>query len=194
EGMVSWEGQDLKHFTAQAWRRQVSVVCQDFARFDLSIAENIWLGDIERDSNDDKLLAAARIAGGEEVIKQFPGGLQTALGTQYENGQELSVGEWQRIALSRAYFRQAKLLILDEPSSALDPLAEAEMIRSFREVIGKRSALIISHRLSTVQLADRIYVLDDGQVVEQGTHQELLQQDCHYAKLYSSQAAHYRNQ
>jgi ATP-binding cassette subfamily B protein len=193
EGTVSWEGKDLKQFTAQAWRRQVSVVCQDFARFDLSIAENIWLGDIERASGDDELLAAARIAGSEVVVQQFPDGLQTALGTQYEKGQELSVGEWQRIALSRAYFRQAQLLILDEPSSALDPLAEAEMIRSFREVIGKRSALIISHRLSTVQLADRIYVLDDGQVVEQGTHQELLQRDGHYTKLYSSQAAHYRN-
>jgi ATP-binding cassette subfamily B protein len=193
EGTVSWEGKDLKQFTAQAWRRQVSVVCQDFARFDLSIAENIWLGDIERASGDDELLAAARIAGSEVVVQQFPDGLQTALGTQYEKGQELSVGEWQRIALSRAYFRQARLLILDEPSSALDPLAEAEMIRSFREVIGKRSALIISHRLSTVQLADRIYVLDDGQVVEQGTHQELLQRDGHYTKLYSSQAAHYRN-
>ena len=193
EGTVSWEGQDLKQFTAQAWRRHVSVVCQDFARFDLSIAENIWLGDIERASDDDELLAAARIAGSDEVIQQFPDGLKTALGTQYEKGQELSVGEWQRIALSRAYFRQARLLILDEPSSALDPLAEAEMIRSFRDVIGARSALIISHRLSTVQLADRIYVLDDGQVVEQGTHQELLERDGHYTKLYSSQAAHYKN-
>ncbi len=189
---MSWEGKDLKQFTTQAWRRQMSVVCQDFVRFDLSIVENIWLGDIEQPADDDRLLDAARIAGSEKVIQQFPDGLQTALGAQYEKGQELSVGEWQRIALSRAYFRQAQLLILDEPSSALDPLAEAEMIRSFREVIGKRSALIISHRLSTVQLADRIYVLDDGQVVEQGTHQELLQRDGHYTKLYSSQAAHYR--
>lgn len=193
QGVVSWEGKDLKTFNAQAWRRQVSAVCQDFARFDLSIAENIWLGDIERSCDNDKLLDAARIAGSEELINHFPEGLQTALGTQYEKGQELSVGEWQRIALSRAYFRQAKLLILDEPSSSLDPLAEAEMIKSFRAVIGKRSALIISHRLSTVQLADRIYVLDKGQVVEEGAHEELLERDGHYARLYSSQAAHYQS-
>lgn len=192
-GSIRWEGKDLRSFQAAAWRRQVSVVSQDFAQFDLTIGENIWLGDVEQDAEADALLEAARRSGIDQVIAQFADGFDTQLGTTFQSGQELSIGEWQRLALARAWFRNAQLLIFDEPNSSLDPLAEAEMIRTFRSVIRKRSALIISHRLSTVQLADRIYVLDDGQVVEQGTHQELLQLDGHYTKLYSSQAVHYRN-
>jgi len=193
QGIVAWEGEDLKTFVPDAWRRQVSVVSQDFARFDLSIAENIWLGDSERDLSSDDLLAAAGKSGGDKIIDQFPEGLQTILGPQFSEGQDLSVGEWQRLALARAYYRQAQLLILDEPSSALDPLAEAELIKSFRSVIGQRSALIISHRLSTVQLADRIYVLDKGRVVEQGTHAELLAMNGSYQQLYAAQAQFYHD-
>jgi ATP-binding cassette subfamily B protein len=185
QGSLSWEGKDLRSFLPSAWRRQVSVVSQDFAQFDLTLAENIWLGDIEKEASSEQVLAAAMTAGADQVVKQFSDGLDTQLGTHFQAGQELSIGEWQRLALGRAWFRNAPLLIFDEPSSSLDPLAEAEMICSFRNVIGQRSALIISHRLSSVQLADRIYVMDDGQIVESGTHDELLGCNGAYARFFS---------
>ena len=193
QGNLTWEGQDLRSFLPKSWRRQVSVVSQDFAQFDLTFAENIWLGDVEKDANSKAVLSAASTAGADHVISQFPDGLNTQLGTHFRSGQELSIGEWQRLALARAWFRDAPLLIFDEPSSALDPLAEAEMIRAFRSVIGQRSALIISHRLSSVQLADRIYVMDDGRIVEYGTHEELLRCDGEYAKFFRAQAEFYQS-
>jgi ATP-binding cassette subfamily B protein len=192
QGSLSWEGKDLRSFLPSAWRRQVSVVSQDFAQFDLTLAENIWLGDIEKEASSEQVLAAAMTAGADQVVKQFSDGLDTQLGTHFQAGQELSIGEWQRLALGRAWFRNAPLLIFDEPSSSLDPLAEAEMICSFRNVIGQRSALIISHRLSSVQLADRIYVMDDGQIVESGTHDELLGCNGAYALFFSAQAEYYQ--
>ena len=192
KGQVSWEGKDLKLFLPRSWRRNVSVVSQDFAQFDLPISDNIWLGDSEKEATADELTAAAKIAGADQFISRFAYGLDTQLGTHFQAGQELSIGEWQRLALARAWFRNADLMIFDEPSSSLDPLAEAEMIRSFRSVIGQRSALIISHRLSSVQLADRIYVMDDGQIVEKGTHRELLQLDGEYARLFHAQAEFYQ--
>ena len=191
-GTVSWEGTPLTTFLPQAWRRQVSVVSQDFAQFDLSIAENIRLGDIDRGVDDAALQAAISASGSVPVVEQFPAGLDTRLGTQFLDGQELSTGEWQRLALARSYYRNAQLLILDEPSSALDPLAEADMLRSFRTVIGSRSALIISHRLASMPLVDRIYLMDAGRILEQGTHAELLQRDGAYAHFYRAQAEHYR--
>ena len=192
QGQVTWEDQDLRTFLAKAWRRQISVVSQNPPRFDLSIAENIWFGDIEQQLSPERLQAAAKITGADQVISQFPAGFDTQLGTHFLTGQEVSVGEWQRLALARAWFRNAPLLIFDEPSSSLDPLSEAEMIRSFRAVIGERSALLISHRLSSVQLADRIYVMENGQIVEEGTHAELLQLGGSYARFYSAQAASYQ--
>jgi ATP-binding cassette subfamily B protein len=192
QGCVSWEGRNLRDFQANAWRRQVSVVSQDFACFDMSIGENIWLGDVEREVSEEELLNAAKISGADQVAEQFADGLETQLGTHFQSGQELSVGEWQRLALARAWYRNAQVLIFDEPSSSLDPLAEAEMISSFRSVIGQRSALIISHRLSSMQLADRIYVMDDGRIIEQGTHDELLVNDGAYAKFFCAQARYYQ--
>jgi ATP-binding cassette subfamily B protein len=191
-GSLNWEGHDLRTFQPQAWRRQVSMVCQDFARFDLTIGENIWLGDIEQEAETGSLLNAARISGTDQVISQFGDGLATQLGTNFRSGQELSIGEWQRLALARAWFRKGQLLIFDEPSSALDPLAEAEMIRTFRNVIGQRSALLISHRMSTVRLADRIYVMEAGTMVENGSHTELMSRNGAYAHFFRSQADPYR--
>jgi len=115
------------------------------------------------------------------------------LGRWFQQGQELSAGEWQRIAMARAFWRDAGILILDEPSSSLDPLAEAELTREFRALLGGRSALVVSHRLSTVQLADRIYVMDGGRIAERGTHADLLAQGGLYAKLYRAQAQHYQD-
>jgi ATP-binding cassette subfamily B protein len=168
------------------------VVSQDFAQFNLSIGENIWLGDIDHAADEEALLEAARSSGTDQVITQFSEGLQTQLGTNFHSGQELSVGEWQRLAIARAWFRKAQMLIFDEPNSALDPLAEAAMIRTFRTVIGQRSALLISHRLSSVRLADRIYVIEGGSMVENGTHAELLQRNGAYARFFRAQAEHYQ--
>jgi ATP-binding cassette subfamily B protein len=193
QGQVTWEGKDLQLFLPRSWRRNVSIVSQDFARFDLTVAENIWLGDAEQEASVDALTAAANVAGADRFISRFADGMETQLGTQFQAGQELSVGEWQRLALARAWFRNAALMIFDEPSSSLDPLAEAEMVRSFRNVIGQRSALIISHRLSSVQLADRIYVMADGRIVEHGTHKELLQLNGDYARFFSAQAEFYQD-
>ena len=190
-GSISWEGIDLRTFATATWRRQISVLSQDYARFDLSLGENIWLGDIERAADRVALADAARLAGVDAVLEQFPAGFDTRLGTQFRDGQELSIGEWQRVALARTWFRDAQLVILDEPSSALDPLAEAAMIERFRSLIGRRSALLISHRLATVRLADRIYVIDDGRTVESGSHAELLARDGLYARLFRAQAGHY---
>lgn len=192
-GQILWEGQDLRSFQPAAWRRQISVLSQDFTRFDLPVAENIQLGDIGREADSERLATAAQVAGADRLIGQLPDGMATQLGTHFQSGRELSVGEWQRIALARTWFRDAALMIFDEPSSALDPLAEAEMIDAFRRVIGRRSALVISHRLSSVQLADRIHVMDRGRIVESGTHRELLQRDGAYARLFNTQAAFYQS-
>ncbi len=194
QGGVFWDGKPITDYSAHAWRRQISVVSQDFSHFDMTLAENIWLGDIEKEPRPDRLTRAAQMAGVDSILEQFPQGLETMLGTEFSDGQELSVGEWQRVALARAWFRDARLVILDEPSSALDPLAEAALISSFRDALDKRSALIISHRLSTARLADRIYVLDHGRIIENGSHSELIERGGLYKKLFTAQAQRYDKQ
>ncbi len=190
-GSIRWEGEDLRQLDARAWRRGISVVSQDVARFNVTVADNIRLGDVDRPDDPAAVAAAARQAGILDTIAQLPNGLETMLGNHFTDGQELSVGEWQRLALARAWFRDAQIFILDEPSSALDPLAEAALISCLHDVIGRHTALIISHRLATVRQADRIYVLDRGQVVEQGGHAELLQKNGVYARLFNAQASRY---
>ncbi len=190
-GGIFWEGIDLRQFNSREWRRQISVVSQDFARFNVSVAENIRLGDIDRPENQQAIETAAVQAGLHEVIEKLPYGLNTVLGNRFSNGQEISIGEWQRLALARAWFRDTKIIILDEPSSALDPIAEASLINSLHKIIGQRTALIITHRLATVRQADRIIVLDHGRIVESGTHAELLARNGQYAALYRAQAEHY---
>jgi ATP-binding cassette, subfamily B, bacterial len=134
---------------------------------------------------------AARLSGADDFLRSLPKGHDTQLGRWFAGGEELSVGQWQKIALARAFFRDASLVVLDEPTSALDPLAEASLVGSFRELLQGRSTILVSHRFSTVRLADRIYVLREGRVVEQGTHSELLRLDGHYAHLYRTQAERY---
>ncbi|MDT8441497.1 MAG: ABC transporter ATP-binding protein [Desulfuromonadales bacterium] len=193
QGTISWQGQDLNDFQPADWRRLLSVVSQDAMLFDTTVAENIGFGDIARRPDADSLLTAARQAGAADLIASLPTGLQTALGLQFAGGHELSIGERQRLTLARACFRhEHQLLILDEPSSALDPLAEAGLIDTFRDLLGGRSALIVSHRLSTIRLADTIYVFDGGRVVEQGCHAELADSGGLYSRLYRAQAESYR--
>ena len=187
-GRITVDGIDLRHLEPEDWQRRVSVVFQDFLQYPLSALDNIWLGDISRKPELAGIREAARASGVDELVEKLPRGYDTILGNEYTGGHELSGGEWQKIAVARAFFREAALAILDEPTSALDPRAEAELFRKFRTLIEGKSAVLISHRFSTVQMADYIYVLDEGSVIEQGTHQELLRLDGTYAQLYHVQA------
>ncbi len=192
-GSITLDGTDLKDLDPAVWQRQVSVLFQDYIHYDLSVRDNIWLGDVDADPNSEELTAAARFSGVDPIIRRLPAGYDAQLGTEFLDGRELSIGEWQKLALARAFFRKARIVILDEPSSALDPLAEAELIEGFRQIIQGRSAVIISHRLSTVRMADRIFVMAHGRITEAGSHVELLERDGLYARLYRAQAGHYQS-
>ena len=192
-GAITVDGIDLRDFDPLRWRREISVAFQDYAHYALTATENIWLGDVKTPPDPARIAEAGRRSGVDSVVGRLPLGYDTLLGRWFREGQELSEGEWQRIAMARAFWRDARLLILDEPSSSLDPLAEAELLRQFRELLGGRSAIIISHRFSTVQMADCIYVVDRGRIVEKGRHAALLEKNGHYARLYRAQAQHYRD-
>jgi ATP-binding cassette, subfamily B, bacterial len=191
-GRITIDDVDLRDLDPVAWRRGLSAAFQDYAHYAMTAGENIWLGDIDRPAEPEGIAAAGARSGADAVVSRLPAGYDTMLGRWFQNGQELSAGEWQRVAMARAFWREARILVLDEPSSSLDPLAEADLTRQFRHLLGGRSALIISHRMSTVRMADRIYVMDRGRVAERGSHAELLARDGPYARLYRAQAEHYR--
>ena len=191
-GRITLDGTDLSQVDPIRWRREISVIFQDYIHYSLTASENIWLGDVERPLDQERIEAAARRTGAEAAILRLPKGYDTSLGRMFEEGKELSVGEWQKVALARAFLRDARIIVLDEPTSALDPLAEAALFEQFRSLIDGRSAILISHRFSTVQMADWIYVLDGGRVVENGSHAQLLQRDGLYARMYRAQARLYQ--
>ena len=190
-GRISVDGVDLRDLDPVAWRREISVIFQDYARYQLSVAENIWLGDVAQEPDRERIEEMAHLAGADAVAKRLPRGYDTVLGSWFDDGRELSTGEWQKIALARSFMRDARIVVLDEPTSSLDPLAEAELFHRFRELIQGRSAILISHRFSTVHMADRIYVLEHGTVAEHGTHEELMHHNGLYARMYRAQAQHY---
>ena len=191
-GTITVNDIDLRTFDPVAWRKELSVIFQDYVHYYLSAGENIWIGDIEREPDFTQISAAAHRSGADPLIRSFPDGYHTNLGHWFSGGQELSEGEWQKVALARAFFRDSHIVILDEPTSSLDPLAEADLFRNFRKLLEGRSAVIISHRFSTVQMADRIYVLDKGRIIEQGSHEELLRLNGRYSLLFRTQAEHYQ--
>jgi ATP-binding cassette subfamily B protein len=190
-GRITFDGIDLRELGVVDLRRQISVIFQDFARYHLSARENIWLGNTSLDPDDPRVEAAAAEAGADRVLRRLPRGFDTTLGTWFAGGSELSVGEWQKVALSRAFLRDAQLVVLDEPTSAMDPLAEAEVFSRFRQAISGRMAILVSHRFSTVRLADRIGVLEAGRLIEIGTHEELIALGGRYATMYRVQAGAY---
>ncbi|MBB5786230.1 ABC transporter ATP-binding protein [Jiangella mangrovi] len=190
-GSIRWDGVDVSAYSRPGLRRSVAVVFQDFVRYHLSARENVGLGDADRMGDTEAIDAAARRAGIAGVIETLPGGWDTYLSTMFKGGQDLSLGQWQRIALARAFFRDAPFVILDEPSASLDPRAEHALFQSLRDLLGGRTVLFISHRFSTVRTADRIYVLDGGRVTEHGSHDDLMAHDGHYAELFRLQAAAY---
>lgn len=191
-GRITFDGTDVRQFTTTALRRELSVIFQDYVRYNLTARENIWFGNIELAADPQRLAKAANFAGASDLIGRLPQGMETVLGNYFDAGEELSVGEWQKIALARALLRDAQVIVLDEPTSAMDASAEYEMFKRFRELAAGRTAILVSHRLSTVKMADRIYVLRAGRVVESGTHDELVRRAGRYADLFEAQASGYR--
>ncbi len=192
EGRILLDGHDLKEYDLFELRRNIGVIFQDFVRFHLSAADNIAIGSIEARSNRDRIVRAAQRSLADEVIAKLPQGYEQLIGRRFKTGVDLSGGEWQKIAIARAYMRDAQVLILDEPTAALDARAEFEVFQRFKELSSGKTAVLISHRFSSVRMADRIVVLGDGRVEAMGTHEELLAQGGRYAELFELQAAGYR--
>jgi len=193
EGRILLDGRDLREYDLEALRANIGVIFQDFVRYHLTAAENIAVGRIEARGDRPRIEAAARASLADEVIRRLAAGYDQVVGKRFRTGVELSGGEWQKIAIARAYMRDAQLLILDEPTASLDARAEFEVFQRFKELSRGKTAVLISHRFSSVRMADRILVLAEGQIEAQGTHRELLDAGGRYAELFELQAAGYRS-
>jgi ATP-binding cassette subfamily B protein len=205
EGRIILDGVDLREYDSASLRNAIGVIFQDFAKYDFRFDENIGVGEIEltrnyldRSNNHDSDVAFAPIANAANrslaasLLTRLPAGYRQVLGRRFDGGVDLSGGEWQKVALARAYLRNAQVLVLDEPTSALDARAEYEVFLRFSELSAARTAVLISHRFSTVRMADRIVVLQGGRVVDCGSHRELVDRPGLYRDLFNMQAAGYR--
>ena len=192
EGRVLLDGHDLREYDLSEVRANIGVIFQDFVRYQLTVAENIAVGRIEARSDRPRIARAAASSTADEFIERLPRGYEQMVGKRLRDGVELSGGEWQKLAISRAYMRDAQLLILDEPTAALDARAEFEVFQRFKELSAGKTAVLISHRFSSVRMADRILVLVEGELEASGTHEELLTTSRRYAELFELQAAGYR--
>ena len=190
-GRILWDGVDTAGCDPVSVRRHMAVIFQDFVQYHSTARDNIGMGGHEQADELEAVAAAAREAGADAFLEALPEGYETMLGREFEGGHELSIGQWQRVALARAFFRGAPFVILDEPTAALDPRAEHDLFARVRTMARGRTVLLVSHRFSSVRSADRIFVLDRGKVVEQGTHAELLALGGRYAELFNLQAAAY---
>ena len=189
-GRITLDGVDLREHDVADLRREMGVIFQDFVRYELTAGENIAIGQIGALHDEERVLAAAVRAGADEVLSKLPRGLETPLGREF-GGRELSGGEWQKLALARAFVGEAQVLVLDEPTAALDVPTEHAVYTRFRELTRGRTTLLISHRFSTVRMADRILFLADGRIQEEGSHDELVARGGEYARLFELQAAQY---
>jgi ATP-binding cassette, subfamily B, bacterial len=192
DGTITIDGIGIQEFSVTDLHRQIGAIFQDYTRYQLTVTDNIWLGNIDLPLTPERIAEAARKSGADKTIENLPQGYETLLGKWFKGGEELSGGQWQKIALARAFLRDAQLLVLDEPTSAMDAHAEEEVFDRFRDLMRDRSALLITHRLSTVKMADRIYVMDRGSIVESGTHDRLMALDGTYAHLFDTQAKNYQ--
>jgi ABC-type multidrug transport system fused ATPase/permease subunit len=187
------DGRDLKEWELDTLRERIGVIFQDFVRYQLQVGENIGVGDVANVEARDQQQAAAEKGMAHPFIDEMKDGYDTQLGRWFKDGRELSGGQWQKIALSRAFMRkQADILVLDEPTSAMDAEAESQIFDHFREATEKQMAILISHRFSTVRMADQIVVLTKGKISERGSHEELMQQNGRYAHLFTIQAKGYQ--
>ena len=188
-GQITLNGTDIRNFESAEYRKQICAVFQDFGKYNVTAADNIKFGDIYGTRHPDEIAEAAKNSGADLFIDTFPAGYQTVMGRIFEDGHEVSIGQWQKLAIARAFYSNSRFIILDEATSALDANAEKILFDSFRERIGNRAALIISHRQSAVKHADYIYMLSDGRIVESGTHEELSALAGHYYKLFNKKAS-----
>ena len=191
-GRILLDGIDLREYDLEDLCREIGVIFQDFMRYEMTARENIGVGRIEFLNDDERIRTAAEKSLADGVIRRLPGGYEQMLGRRFEGGVDLSGGEWQKLALARAYLRDAQVLILDEPTAALDARAEYEVFKRFNELTIGKMALFISHRFSTVRMAERIIVLENGCIAEEGSHEQLMQRGGRYAEMFELQASSYR--
>ena len=192
EGQILLDGVDLRDYNLEDLCSQIAVIFQDFMRYDFTAKENIAVGEIREQTNRRKIEAAARKSLAHAVVARLPHGYEQMLGRRFEGGVDLSIGEWQKVALARAYLRDAQLLILDEPTASLDARSEHEVFQRFAELTADKMAVLISHRFSTVRMADRILVLENGRIAEEGNHAQLISRRGRYSEMFELQAANYR--
>jgi ATP-binding cassette subfamily B protein len=192
EGRILLDGADLRLYDIVSLRQNIGIIFQDYLRYQMRVSENIAVGNILQKENDKMIISAAEQSLASDLVSRLPAGYEQMLGKRFQEGIELSGGEWQKVALARAYMRQAQVLILDEPTSALDARAEYEVFQRFAALTKGKTAVLISHRFSTVRMADRILVLQQGELIESGSHQELIDRNGKYAELFSLQAKGYQ--
>jgi ATP-binding cassette subfamily B protein len=192
-GRITLDGLDLVDWSPAVLRRRVGVIFQDFARYQLKVGENIGAGDVTHFDDELRWHEAAGLGMAAPFVEELPAGYQTQLGKWFKDGRELSGGQWQKIALARAFMREdADLLVLDEPTAAMDARAEAQIFEQFRALARERMVILISHRFSTVRMADQIIVIQGGEILERGSHDQLMALNGHYAQLFQLQARGYR--
>jgi ATP-binding cassette subfamily B protein len=191
-GRVLLDGVDLREYDIEDLCQQIGVIFQDFMRYEMTAAENIAVGRIEIQADSQSIETAARKSRAAEVIDRLPKGYEQLLGRRFEGGLDLSGGEWQKVALARAYLRDAQVLVLDEPTAALDARSEYDVFRRFSELTDGKMALLISHRFSTVRMADQILVLENGKIAERGPHNQLMALGGRYNEMFELQASSYR--
>lgn len=191
-GQILINGVDIREIDLENLHQNIGVIFQDYQHYEMTVRENIGFGDVEKINNIGRIRQAARLSGASEFVEKFDNKYRTMLGKYFEKGEELSGGQWQKIALARAFFKDSKILIMDEPTSALDPKSEYEVFKNLIAHTKNKSLVLISHRFSTVRIADQIVVMHKGEIVEQGSHEELMANNGHYAKLYNLQAKWYK--
>lgn len=193
KGRIFCGDTDVRQFDPLRYRQQFSVIFQDFVQFAFSGADNLSVADLGKERDSARMVSAAQLSGADKVFEDLPKGYDTILSRMFDGGVELSGGQWQKTALARAFFPRSKFIILDEPTSAIDPNAEAALFEGFRDKLDGRGALVISHRLSTIRMADYTYVLENGKIVEEGTHEKLITDGGIYAKMFERQGRGYRS-